>query len=471
MNVMRVIVASITWVITSLICGCAQTEHQIASDEVLTALSDYLDVQKELDLNKTLAHFSAEFVNSRGATKVSLRGYLENQINMGVFQKMTVNLEELEISFDGTQAIATPVIYTSAIGKAEFSYKWIKEPDGVWRIINSEQTLPEHEWRNRQGKTNHFKFVVIGEIPDEVMLKVSQSLLQNRERILRVFRLTELPTVTVKIWEDRQAFETWNGGNLSDATGYINARLWEVHALLRGTGTDRTAVHEFAHLAATGVNPSIVYNPRWFWEVVALYANNEKYDPAELSCISPTEVPSIEELNSHHTLGNTKIYQVGYLLAEYIIENWGHEVFIQMIKENADLIKVLNLTPIEFQHSWHQFVLSRYDIQIPMNMSNQEVMAEMSGNTFYWENVGSSYLARDGRLFDGFKGKVKQEGTWSVKENGELCARIVSIREKPFCNIWQLVEADIFRFSSDTNCLWQTRRRVLGNSESYSPRR
>jgi hypothetical protein len=51
---------------------------------------------------------------------------------------------------------------------------------------------------------------------------------------------------------------------------------------------------------------------------------------------------------------------VGYLISEYILETWGKESYILMIKLNADIKNVLGITTQQFETGWKNFVLTKY---------------------------------------------------------------------------------------------------------------
>ena len=66
------------------------------------------------------------------------------------------------------------------------------------------------------------------------------------------------------------------------------------------------------------MNPRFANNPRWFWETVALYENGEFVDPRSLDYVVRGAFPTLQQLNVDPN-GGTQIYQLGYVLGEFIV--------------------------------------------------------------------------------------------------------------------------------------------------------
>jgi hypothetical protein len=137
---MRVMQAAIAVsMMTVLVCGCALVGGPTPADEILVTLAEYHTAEKAGDVEQMLVVISDDFSNSQGATKPMLRGFLNALAAQGVLQTVSVDLAKCEITVDGDSAILEPIVYTSSMGLASYSYKMRKEADGVWRLINSEQ--------------------------------------------------------------------------------------------------------------------------------------------------------------------------------------------------------------------------------------------------------------------------------------------------------------------------------------------
>lgn len=118
-------------------------------------------------------------------------------------------------------------------------------------------------------------------------------------------------------------------------------------------------VHEYTHCITLNIRPNFSNNPRWLWESVALYESGMFVHPSDIDYMVQQNPPPLSEMNS---LNNTQIYDVGYLLAEYIIENWDRQHLKDMILMNGNIPGVLGMTVAEFQTGWFQFVKNKYGI-------------------------------------------------------------------------------------------------------------
>jgi ketosteroid isomerase-like protein len=137
---MRVIQAAFAVsMMTLLVYGCALVGGPTPTEEILTALTEYHTAEKAGDVEQMLVTISDDFSNSQGATKPMLRGFFGALAAQGVLQTVSVDMAKCEITVEGDSAILEPIVYTSSMGLASYSYKMRKEADGVWRLINSEQ--------------------------------------------------------------------------------------------------------------------------------------------------------------------------------------------------------------------------------------------------------------------------------------------------------------------------------------------
>lgn len=121
----------------------------------------------------------------------------------------------------------------------------------------------------------------------------------------------------------------------------------------------RTIIHEFAHCVSMHIKPNIANNPRWLWESVALYESGQFTPPNTIPYMVNQQPPTLAQLNS---FSNTFVYDVGYLLSEYIILNWSRTHYVNMILTNGNIQSVLGVSPSQFEANWFQFVKNRYGI-------------------------------------------------------------------------------------------------------------
>ena len=303
--------------------------------------------------------------------------------------------------------------------------------------------------------SQRFEFIRIGEVPQESIASVSRALEANYDRILSDLGVGSLPATTVKIWSDRAAFkqEFENGGGRGGvADGYVNTESMELR-LLDGPEVASVAIHEFAHRVTLAVNPTIAANPFWLWESVALFEDGSgPPDTRELSCISAEGGPSLAELNQYP--GSTKVFRMGYLLAEFIIERWGRGVLISLIRNNGRIEETLGITEKTFEESWLEHVLARYEFSSPgPAMIQEELIADFSGNTLSNKAINQSvFMAQDGTLSYGSHGAVQFTGRWSATEENEICLELGGVTR---CSRWYRSNQETYLLASNSDCVFQ----------------
>jgi hypothetical protein len=208
----------------------------------------------------------------------------------------------------------------------------------------------------------HFNFILYDGLTPTDIIEISIALENNYSRIIDDLRLQSMPDVMVKIWANynnfMDAMEADIGTRYTGATGYIFGMT--EFRIYYNTQAPVAAVHEFAHLVTMQINNNIANNPRWLWEAVALYENNEFVDPKTLPYMASGDYPTLEELNADYNQSTQYIYSVGYVLLEYIVQTWGMDDVIGLIKNNGNLTSLLGITVQEFENGWYQFVEEKY---------------------------------------------------------------------------------------------------------------
>jgi len=209
-------------------------------------------------------------------------------------------------------------------------------------------------------QTAHFRIFAGTTTPEGVLRAAGDRLELEYPRILSDLGVSSHPTVTVRIWQDATSYYgelTRFFGTRLQATGYITGPT-ELR-LLAGGNLNTSVVHEFTHAVSLNVNPRFANNPRWFWETVALYENGEFVHPNLIESVSRGTFPTLQQLNGDVSM-DTAIYQLGYLLGEFIVARYGREAFIKLVQTNADLQGVLGVSNAEFETAWRSFVRQKY---------------------------------------------------------------------------------------------------------------
>jgi len=187
------------------------------------------------------------------------------------------------------------------------------------------------------------------------------------DRIVSDLRVSSMPVVNVYFYGSHDALVAGAGRSAgvipSWATGLATA-VDQVHMMSPAVAGpyDRALsnlVHEFAHCVSIRVRPTIPNNPRWLWESVAIYESQQSVDPRTLGYLLTGQPPAFTRLNS---LDNTLVYEVGYLIAEFIVERWGRDRLVALIAANGDTLGVLGVTLADFESEWFGAVRSKYGL-------------------------------------------------------------------------------------------------------------
>ena len=74
----------------------------------------------------------------------------------------------------------------------------------------------------------------------------------------------------------------------------------------------RNATHEMSHAISLSVNATFGNRPRWLWESVALFENDEFVDPRSIAYLAQGRFPTLAELDADPN-ASRQVYEVGYL--------------------------------------------------------------------------------------------------------------------------------------------------------------
>lgn len=185
-------------------------------------------------------------------------------------------------------------------------------------------------------------------------------------RVIADLGVTSMPRVHVTFYLDHAALEAatrpvagvvpaWTYG-LVTAEDHIhvmspNLAAWAPYAHRIGD-----IVHEFAHCVSLRANPRIANNPRWLWEAVAIFESRQFVDPRTLPYMTAHQPPPLAALNS---MADTRIYDVGYTVAEFIISRWGQEGLRSLVASNGD-VGALGPDSAIFFDQWFAWTSAKY---------------------------------------------------------------------------------------------------------------
>jgi hypothetical protein len=129
----------------------------------------------------------------------------------------------------------------------------------------------------------------------------------------------------------------------------------------------KAAVHEFAHcvhynllMQADGTEEENISNGEapWLFEALACYESDMFYEPGKFAYLREGKYPTLEELNQVETSG--KIYDLGYLLIDYIKLTWGREALLKLLKTNGNIAASLSISSESFEKGFYAHMKANY---------------------------------------------------------------------------------------------------------------
>lgn len=229
-------------------------------------------------------------------------------------------------------------------------------------------SMPE---RREELKTKHFTFLYSRSIDKSKIIELSDALESNYERIANNLKTTPSANIETNIYSQRwryiKATKNWGGsGNIEGIS-----KMHFVEQAWGEADSKKVAVHEFAHTVTLklldneleSVNSNefdtkLSTFPTWLWEGISVYEAQQFVDPRTLAYFNNGNYPSLAELNDR--LKGGKIYSCGFTIIEFIISKYGHDNYIQLIKNYGDLKTTFNITEEQFSKAWYEFVKAKY---------------------------------------------------------------------------------------------------------------
>lgn len=169
-------------------------------------------------------------------------------------------------------------------------------------------------------------------------------------------------------WQYIKATGNWGASGSIEGINKIHfmEQAWDE------TDPTKVCIHEFSHTVTLKmlldnekqpVNSEDFDNkfstfPIWLWEAISVYEADEFINPKTLAYLKNGKEPSLEELNDRNKGG--KIYSCGYTIIEYILQKYGKEKLIALLKNYGDLQLSLGCSNEQFLGDWYQFVKNKY---------------------------------------------------------------------------------------------------------------
>jgi hypothetical protein len=269
--------------------------------------------------------------------------------------------------------------------------------------------------------TLKINFILYDGLSDSITTPIEQKLLDNVERICKDLGATQPTSYTIRIWGNNSSYLAYQtklfGTNYPGSSGYVMG-AGEM-GILNVSGLPDVAEHEFAHSMSLRINSSFANNPRWLWEAVAIYESGEFKDPTKFSYLKNGDYPTIAELDEGFNTSTYQIYDVGYLITEFILNKWGSDKLNQLIKKNGNLQSVLGISTTEFGSQWEQFVKQKY-FSTSSSVINQNKI-------HIYPNPASNYITISGIEMKNLEFIILDENGQSIL-SGESINGIIDIK-------------------------------------------
>lgn len=210
-----------------------------------------------------------------------------------------------------------------------------------------------------RARTAHFD-VHAGLASESTVAEIAAGLEARYGRVIADLETGEVPRITIEVWSDEASFLTEMErffGRRYNATGYVTGP--SVLRVLAVPQVVRNATHEMSHAISLHVNPTFGNRPRWLWESVALYENGELVDPRSIAYLAQGRFPTLTELDADPN-ASRQVYEVGYLIAEFVVAHAGRDGLLRLIRANGDVTVLGFVSPAAFESEWVAFVRARY---------------------------------------------------------------------------------------------------------------
>lgn len=186
-------------------------------------------------------------------------------------------------------------------------------------------------------------------------------------RIMSDQQLASMPRVSVFLHPDFPSLQEAVRGTVGTLPSFAKGLATgptTIHVLSPNLSTSwsyaagvTAIVHEFAHCVSWQINGSIPNNPRWLWETVAVFEARQFVHPHSIPWLATGQPATFAWLNS---FDNTDIYDVGFLIGEFITSQWGQAAIGSLVRNNGNVAAVTGLNEATFLTAWLDHVRRSY---------------------------------------------------------------------------------------------------------------
>jgi hypothetical protein len=232
---------------------------------------------------------------------------------------------------------------------------------------------PKIEWISA-GETDHFIFFTTKGSENAVSL-LSEKLEANYDRIIQDLQITTTDKFSVYIFEDIDMFhraEERPNASPSSVGTVRGVDIWLVSPLNPGNRLNTqevltAGVHEFTHALVNYINGSLDKNnyqiPIWLNEGLAGYEAGQMTSDWRVRLgqeVTDGAIPSISNDLVPDRFEEVKGLPFSISLVEYMIQEYGIEKVIAIIKSPTEVELILGITTLELDSDWREYLKEEY---------------------------------------------------------------------------------------------------------------
>lgn len=230
--------------------------------------------------------------------------------------------------------------------------------------INTNNISTNRDEIVQQLESDHFIFY--SNTDDKNILKdLSKTLEDNYERITNDLSQTLKRKVDVYIYPDLDTFHKAIGE--SDAPDWVvgtaipsTYKIQMVNPLNAGgrqqADVMKVVIHEFTHIVIGNINSNLSRIPIWLNDGVATYeaGQDETTDKVIADVKKSNKYYTLKDIESmgSYDFGKKGGYQFSYLYVKYIVDEYGYDKLVALIKQPSQFQNILGVTQGDFEKAW-----------------------------------------------------------------------------------------------------------------------
>jgi hypothetical protein len=227
---------------------------------------------------------------------------------------------------------------------------------------------PRFESFSRSFYTPHFAFY---HLPADSLVAqtMARTLEDHYARIVSDMGVRQQPRITVEVYPDTEAYHfainrpdasDWDVGSASGSEAFRVVSPRNPGKFHTAESLMKAALHEFTHcvhyrlleeLSEMDQQKVQTTEAPWLFEAIACYEAGMFYEPGCFDYLRAGQYPTLAELNRVEDHG--KVYDVGYVLIDYILHTWDRKALVQLLRTNGDIPAVLQTSVADFEQGWH----------------------------------------------------------------------------------------------------------------------